>query len=95
MNMQAKSVLGMVLIECPRCGGTGEASLVEWPVKAPVLQRLVKAVDRYVSVSCPTCAGSGTTMARHVGITESYPRKPSERRRYVFGAVPVSTSEVE
>lgn len=95
MNMQAKSVLGMVLVECPRCRGTGEASLVEWPVESPWLRRLAFVADKYVSVSCPTCAGSGTTMARHVGITESYPRKPSKRRRYVFGAVPVSQTEVE
>ena len=95
MNMHAKSVLGMVLIECPRCQGTGEASLVEWPVEYPRLRRAAQAVDKYVSLSCPTCAGSGTTMARHVGITDSYPRKQSKRRRYVFGAVTVSQTEVE
>lgn len=95
MNMHAKSVLGMVLVECPRCKGTGEASLVEWPIDSPSLKRLVGMVDKYVSVSCATCAGSGTTMARHVGITESYPRKPARRRRYVFGGVVFPDSGVE
>lgn len=95
MNMHAKSVLGMVLVECPRCGGTGEASLLEWPVKHSWLCRVVSTVDRYVSVSCATCAGSGTTMAKHVGITESYPRKAAERRRYVFGAIAVVNSDVD
>ena len=90
MNMQANSVLGMVLVECPTCGGTGEAPLLPWTTKNVFVQRFVKRVDQYVRAACATCAGSGTTMARHVSMSATYPRRESRRRRYVIGAPVVS-----